>query len=41
MAGVAYFERDLTQFMRLDTCLIGGLTEPMNVAALIRRSDGA
>jgi galactonate dehydratase len=32
--ALPYLERDLTQFMRLDICLIGGFTEAMKVAAL-------
>jgi galactonate dehydratase len=29
-----YLERDITQFARVDVCLVGGLTEAMKVAAL-------
>jgi galactonate dehydratase len=32
--ALPYLERDLTQFMRLDICLIGGFTEAMKVAAM-------
>jgi galactonate dehydratase len=32
--ALPYLEGDLTQFMRLDVCLIGGFTEAMKVAAL-------
>jgi galactonate dehydratase len=32
--ALPYLEQDLSQFMRLDVCLIGGFTEAMKVAAL-------
>lgn len=34
--ALPYVERDLAQFIRIDLCLVGGLTEAMKIARLVR-----